>query len=230
MTGWTGDNTLYVFRRCPAGGTPLAWSCVASNNDGGNVPYTCGVLAQVTIAAVNQSSYYVATSQLSTATWTSGLWWAYTPPTPTASPTASLTSSPSATLSAGAAASATPSGTVTASASATASATPSATLTVEPTCGATALDGVPIRAGVGARGSFPVRAPRPAAAAWAAASTCPGGGYTVINAAPTGTDLYSIDLTGLPRGGSLTVSSCSNPAFPLTVGAWGDNTLYVFSH
>jgi hypothetical protein len=120
MTGWTGDNLLFAFRRCPADGLPLSWGCVASNDQGGSAPYVCSGLAQVTIA-VNQTSYYVATSQWSTSAWQSGLWWSYTLPTPTLTSTASITASASATSSASAtlSAGASVSGSLTATASAT---------------------------------------------------------------------------------------------------------------
>ena len=91
------------------------------------------------------------------------------------------------------------------------------------------LNGVELRSGAGLSGSFANRA-RPTAAAWSAASTCPGGGLATIFAAPAGTDVYSIDLEGYPVGGSLVISSCPNPAYPGTMNATGDNALSPTRH
>ena len=73
--GGTGDNALWVFRRCPAGGLTASWGCVASNDQGGTVPFSCVSLAQVTMTT-NQSVYWVAVAGWSaTSVWASGLWW-----------------------------------------------------------------------------------------------------------------------------------------------------------
>ena len=83
-----------------------------------------------------------------------------------------------------------------------------------------------MRIGGGLNGSFPIWTRSATAIPFTSSGTCVGTLYAPVG----GTDLYRIDLTGYPIGGTLTISNCANDAFPTLGASSGDTMIYAFTN
>ena len=194
----------------------MSWGCVASNDQGGG---TCGSLAQVTVAVTNQTIYYVAVAQYGTASWASGLWWTYTPPSPTASFTAVATLSVTASLTIGAE----PSSAATETQTSTPTPTPTSSIPGAATC---TLPAVQQRfSGVNNSALIIPDPANPSLIGTVGNAACPGtGAFSVsptyaINSNPKNVIVGDLGESFVP-GGVLTATTCG-------MGNTLDTVLYV---